>query len=146
MEAQTPAEQRKPTPTGAATRFLGFALGFWRASGGRTPTLLALAILGLLGVNLAINLGLYNWQRWIFDMLESCLADSQTKKCALLASATPGAVGWAPCDAAAPRGRPRRETVKPQRKLLRVQVWPSALREYSPRIGANRAEHVANWD
>lgn len=53
---------------GSATSFLRFARGYW--GNGRTPWLLAAAMLGLLLLNLLVNIGLNRWNRWFFDMLE----------------------------------------------------------------------------
>ncbi len=57
------------TPSaGSAASFLQFASGYW--SNGRTAWLLAAAMLGLLLLNLLVNIGLNRWHRWFFDMLE----------------------------------------------------------------------------
>lgn len=54
--------------TGSAANFLRFASGFWL--NGRTVWLLAAAMLGLLLLNLLVNIGFNRWHRWFFDMLE----------------------------------------------------------------------------
>lgn len=55
---------------GAAIGFLRFSLGYWRSPEALAATLLAGAAVGLLLLNVVINIGLNSWQRWFFDMLE----------------------------------------------------------------------------
>jgi len=55
---------------GSARGFLQFANGYWFGSASRGAWTLAIAIAALLALNLAVSLGLNNWQRWFFDMLE----------------------------------------------------------------------------
>lgn len=55
---------------GSARGFLQFASGYWFGSAARGAWTLAIAIAALLALNLAVSIGLNNWQRWFFDMLE----------------------------------------------------------------------------
>ncbi len=58
-------------PAGSARAFLRFAGGFWRDRKVNFKWPLLLGIAGLLAGNLCINMGLNQWQRWFFDMLEN---------------------------------------------------------------------------
>ena len=67
--------QLEPDRFGSAIGFLQFARSYWYGATARGAWTLATAIAALLFLNLAVSIGLNNWQRWFFDMLERRDAD-----------------------------------------------------------------------
>ncbi len=66
----------------SANWFLRHALGYWKGSQRRTAWAFTIAALALILTNLAVNVGINQWNRWFFDALER--KDGSTLSLAIL--------------------------------------------------------------
>jgi putative ATP-binding cassette transporter len=70
MAANTFPTAPSAQTTGSAIGFVQFASCYWSGHSARNAWPLASAVVVLLLLNLAVNIGLNHWHRWFFDMLE----------------------------------------------------------------------------
>lgn len=94
----TAAPARQPA---SANWFLKHALGYWKGPQRRTAWVLTIAALALVLTNLAVNIGINQWNRWFFDALErkdgSTLSLAIITIVALIAAGAASAVAMIRC-------------------------------------------------
>jgi putative ATP-binding cassette transporter len=85
----------------SATVFLRHALGYWKGPQLRTAWALTITALALVLTNLAVNVGINQWNRWFFDALErkdgSTLSLAVITIVALIAAGAASAVAMIRC-------------------------------------------------